>query len=302
MLLTKCRLPKSNIISMRDFTKSDIEMILDLAEEFKNKGPTHCLDGKLMASCFFEPSTRTRLSFETAMKRLGGDVIGFTEIKTSSIAKKETLQDTIRVIGDYADLIVIRHPMEGAARFASEVTHVPVINAGDGANQHPTQTLVDLFTMRESQGKLENLHLAFVGDLKYGRTVHSLVQAAVHFNMRLYFVPQTGLELPKQLFDDLKRHSILFSFHQSLSEIMPKLDVIYMTRVQEERIGSASSAEHVLTASQLHNAKPTMKILHPLPRVNEIALNVDETPHAHYFEQSQNGVFLRQALLSHLLL
>lgn len=287
---------------MRDFTKQDIEAMLDLAEEFKNKGPYSCLDGKLMASCFFEPSTRTRLSFETAMKRLGGDVIGFTEIKASSIAKKETLHDTIRVIGDYADIIVIRHPMEGAARFASECTDVPIINAGDGANQHPTQTLVDLFTIRESQGKLNDLHLAFVGDLKYGRTVHSLLQAALHFNMRFYFVPQVGLDMPKQLLDDLKRHSILFSFHQSLQEIMPKLDVIYMTRIQEERMGKAASAENILTAAQLHSAKPTMKILHPLPRVNEIALDVDATPHALYFEQSQNGVYLRQALLSHLLM
>lgn len=301
MLPTKCKLSKSSVISMRDLTKHDIDMILDLANEFKYQGPNRCLEGKLMASCFFEPSTRTRLSFESAMKRLGGNVIGFSEVKTSSIAKKETLHDTIRVIGDYADLIVIRHPMEGAARFASEATHIPIINAGDGSNQHPTQTLVDLFTMRETQGGLQDLHLAFVGDLKYGRTVHSLVQAALHYNMRLYFVAQDGLELPGQLLDDLKRHSILFSFHHSISEIISKIDIIYMTRVQEERIGAASIAEHILTAGHLQHAKPTMKVLHPLPRVNEIALNVDETPHAHYFEQSQNGVFLRQALLSHLL-
>lgn len=301
MLPTKCKLSKSSVISMRDLIKDDIDMILDLANEFKHQRPNRSLGGKLMASCFFEPSTRTRLSFESAMKRLGGDVIGFSEVKTSSIAKKETLHDTIRVIGDYADLIVIRHPMEGAARFAAEATHIPIINAGDGSNQHPTQTLVDLYTMRETQGRLQDLHLAFVGDLKYGRTVHSLVQAALHYNMRLYFVAQNGLDLPVQLLDDLKKQSILFSFHRSISEIISKIDIIYMTRVQEERIGAASMAEHILTAELLQNAKPTMKVLHPLPRVNEIALNVDETPHAHYFEQSQNGVFLRQALLSHLL-
>jgi aspartate carbamoyltransferase catalytic subunit len=296
MLLTK-----SDIISMRDLSKDEIDKFLDLAEQIKRSGPSRRFQGKLMASCFFEPSTRTRLSFEAAMKRLGGNVIGFSEIKATSIAKKETLHDTIRVIGDYADLIVIRHPLEGAARFASEATHIPVINAGDGANQHPTQTLVDLFTIRESQGRLNDLHLAFVGDLKYGRTVHSLVQAAVHYNMRLYFVAQTGLGLSKELLDELKRHSVLFSFHQTITEILPKLDIIYMTRIQEERMGYASTPEHILSTKQLIYAKPTMKILHPLPRVNEIPMEVDDTPHAHYFDQSQNGVFLRQALLTHLL-
>jgi aspartate carbamoyltransferase catalytic subunit len=225
-----------NIISMRDFSKEEILQILDRTKEIKASPPKDTLKGKIMASCFFEPSTRTRLSFESAMKKLGGDVIGFAEGRSSSTSKKETLHDTLRVIGEYADLIVIRHPLDGAARLAVEATQRPVINAGDGSNQHPTQTLLDLFTIQECQGRLEDLHIAFAGDLKYGRTVHSLVQAASHFNMRMYFIAPNGLELPKQMCEELKRRSILFSFHPSLQEIMPKLDIVYMTRIQEERM------------------------------------------------------------------
>lgn len=235
------------------------------------------------------------------MKRLGGDAIGFAEARISSVSKKETLHDTIKVIGEYVDVIVIRHPLEGAARFAAEVSEKPVINAGDGSNQHPTQTLVDLMSMLETQGKIEKLHVAFVGDLKYGRTVHSLVQAASLFQMRLYFIAHEGLEMPKDILDDLKRSGVMFSFHPALQEIMPRLDIIYMTRVQEERMTSPVVETHRLDAAVLNQAKPTLKVLHPLPRVREIAPEVDTTPYAYYFQQSQNGVFLRQALLKTLL-
>lgn len=297
-------LKNRSVISMRDFFKDEILEILDQAKEMKASTPTDILKGKIMASCFFEPSTRTRLSFEAAMKKLGGNVIGFAEGLTSSISKKETLNDTIKVIGEYADLIVIRHPLDGAARLAAEATKCPIVNAGDGSNQHPTQTLLDLFTIRECQGNLEGIHIAFTGDLKYGRTVHSLVQAASHFNMRMYFISPKGLGLPKQLCEELKRRSILFSFHCSLKEVMPKLDIVYMTRIQEERMADSSSfsvKDYIMNTSMLNNVKETMKILHPLPRVNEIEPAVDSTPYAHYFAQPLNGVFLRQALLKNIL-
>jgi len=290
-----------SVISMRDFSKDEILEILRLAKEMKASPPGETLKGKILASCFFEPSTRTRLSFEAAMKRLGGNVIGFAEGSSSSMSKKETLHDTLKVIGEYADLIVIRHPVDGAARLAAEATQRPVINAGDGSNQHPTQTLLDLFTIQECQGRLDGLHVAFAGDLKYGRAIRSLAQAASHFNMRMYFIAPNGLELPQQMCEELKRRSILFSFHQTLQEVMPKLDIVYMTRIQEERMPNAwtfCNKDYILNASMLKGVKPTMKILHPLPRVNEIEPSVDSTPHAHYFEQTRNGVFLRQALLN----
>lgn len=292
-----------DIISIRDFTKSELLTILDYVKEFKEIPHPKLLENKLMASCFFEPSTRTRLSFEAAIKRLGGDVIGFADATTTSISKKETLHDTMKIIGQYADVIVLRHPLEGAARYAAEATEKPVINAGDGSNQHPTQTLLDLFTMQESQGHLDELHVAFAGDLKYGRTVHSLVQACTHFNMRMYFIAPEGLELPKQLCDELKSRRILFSFHPSFADIIHKLDIAYLTRIQEERMVNSYEYIHThknyaLTTTLLSNAKPSFRILHPLPRVNEIDLNIDRTSHAYYFQQSQNGLFVRQALLS----
>lgn len=297
MLLTKLK----SVVSVRDLSKEQILDLLHLGLECKQLPPQPTLAGKILGCCFFEPSTRTRLSFESAMKRLGGDAIGFAEARISSVSKKETLHDTIKVIGEYVDVIVIRHPLEGAARFAAEVSEKPVINAGDGSNQHPTQTLVDLMSMLETQGKIEKLHVAFVGDLKYGRTVHSLVQAASLFQMRLYFIAHEGLEMPKDILDDLKRSGVMFSFHPALQEIMPRLDIIYMTRVQEERMTSPVVETHRLDAAVLNQAKPTLKVLHPLPRVREIAPEVDTTPYAYYFQQSQNGVFLRQALLKTLL-
>jgi aspartate carbamoyltransferase catalytic subunit len=298
------RFYQRSILSMRDFTKEEIIALLDYTQEVKQNPSNKLLEGKMMASCFFEPSTRTRISFEAAMKSMGGDVIGFAESRTSSASKNETLFDTIKVIGQYADLVVLRHPLDGSVRYATEATEKPIINAGDGTNQHPTQTLLDLFTMRECHNRLEELHIAFVGDLKYGRTVHSLVQASSHFNMRIYFIALEGLELPKQLADELKQKGILFSFHLSLHDIIPKLDIVYMTRIQEERMGNNGGSlknYYKLKKTSLEGAKPTLKIFHPLPRVHEIDRTLDETPYAHYFKQAHNGIYLRQALLSAIL-
>lgn len=293
----------TDVISMRDFERDEILAILDKAEEMKQITKPDALRGKILASCFFEPSTRTRLSFESAMQRLGGSVIGFADAKNTSTAKRETLYDTMKVMGQYADVIVVRHPLDGAARLAAEASGVPVINAGDGSNQHPTQTLLDLFSIRECQNRLDGLHIAFVGDLKHGRTVHSLVQACSLFNMRLYFVAHPGFDLPKSLYDELKKKSILFSLHPSLEDIMPKLDIVYLTRLQEERFAHEACDEgYSFNPSVLKFAKPTMRILHPLPRVTEhLDPAIDHTPHAYYFEQSQNGLYLRQALLTILL-
>lgn len=290
-----------DVISMRDFTKEDIMAILSYTGEVKSSQPLDILRGSILASCFFEPSTRTRLSFEASMKRLGGDVIGFADAKNTSVMKKETLYDTVKVIGQYADIIVLRHPLDGASRYAADATDKPVINAGDGSNQHPTQTLLDLFSINECQKRLDGLHIAFVGDLKYGRTIHSLVQACSLFDIRMYFIAPQELDLPKGIYEELKKRSILFSLHSSLESIMPKLDIIYLTRIQEERIGDLDLgrlARFRLEPGLLVNAKPTMRILHPLPRVDEIDHQIDNTPFEYYFGQSQNGMYLRQALLS----
>lgn len=294
----------ADIISVRDLSLEQIQHILALTAKMKAEKPSDLLKNKIIAHCFFEPSTRTRLSFETATLRLGGNVIGFASDDTTSVKKGETLQDTIRVISDYADLIVIRHPNEGAARLAAEISNKPVINAGDGANQHPTQTLVDLFTIQECQQRVDNLSIALVGDLKYGRTIHSLVQACMLFDIRLFLVAPPTLALPESTCDALKNAGIRFSFHQTLEEVIPKVDIIYMTRIQQERFHQGSAAvekPYILTAAMLEKAKPNLKVLHPLPRVNEIDIAIDRMPQAHYFEQSANGIFVRQALLSLLL-
>jgi len=290
-----------DIISMSDFTKQEIVAILDYAEQLKVSA-VPLLRGKILANCFFEPSTRTRLSFETAMKRLGGEVIGFADAKTTSVAKRESLYDSMKVIGQYADLIVIRHPLEGAARLAAEATDTPVINAGDGSNQHPTQTLLDLFSIRECQGKLDGLHIAFMGDFPHARTLHSLIQACSLFDVRMYFVISHGLDLPKPMYDELKSRSILFSIHASVEEIIPKIDILYVTRLQEERFLDKNEYLQkqpiTLTPQKLENAKPTLRVLHPLPRVDELDPQLDATPYAYYFEQSQNGICLRQAIIN----
>jgi len=291
-----------DLTSMQDLSLNKIEKILYVAEQLKQNQKQCSLQDKIIAHCFFEPSTRTRLSFESATLRLGGRVIGFSSDEALSIQKGESLHDTIRVISAYADLIVLRHPKEGAARLAADIASIPVINAGDGANQHPTQALVDLFTIKESQQRLEGLSIALVGDLKFGRTIHSFVQAFQHYNVRLFLVGPEILTLPEDLCDQLKKCGIRFSFHQSLSEVIPKVDILYMTRVQQERFAnteySFARKQYILTTEMLADAKPNLKILHPLPRVNEIDIAIDQTDYARYFEQAANGVYIRQALLS----
>ncbi|MCP4475574.1 MAG: aspartate carbamoyltransferase [Gammaproteobacteria bacterium] len=295
-----------NLISTSDLSLEEIALILDTTQAVKTEAIPTCLQGKILASCFFEPSTRTRLSFESAMLRLGGQVIGFASAKNTSIQKRESLSDSIRIISAYADAIVLRHPAEGAARLAAEVSAKPVINAGDGANRHPSQTLLDLFTIRETQGTLEGLRIAFVGDLKYGRTVHSLTQACARYpNTRFYFVAPDMLTMPDHICDLLRDQSIKFSFHTDIQDIVDHVDILYMTRIQQERFEAEELRKfrkrYRLTESMVAQAKNNMKILHPLPRVDEIDVEVDRSPYAYYFQQAENGLYLRQALLALLL-
>jgi aspartate carbamoyltransferase catalytic subunit len=289
-----------SLISISDLTKEEILLILKHAEEIKKRAPKDLAKGKILASCFYEPSTRTRLSFEAAMLRLGGDVIGFSESANISAKKGESLHDTMKTIGGYADLIVLRHPLEGAARVASEATAKPVINAGDGANQHPTQTLLDLFSIKECQGKLKTLNIAFVGDLKYGRTVHSLCMACAHFDMRLFFVSPEMLSLPEEIVHTLKKQGVKFSFHRAIEEVIGKADILYMTRLQKERLENYEKLKdaYILKEEMLKKVKSNLKIFHPLPRVNEIETSIDLTPMAYYFQQAENGLYVRMALLS----
>lgn len=280
-----------DLVSIKSLSREQIIAVLNRAMEMKESSPGPILRGCVMASCFFEPSTRTRLSFEAACKRLGGEVIGFADQMNTSTAKGETLHDAMKVIGLYADVVVIRHPEVGSAAVAGAATDKPVINAGDGANEHPTQTLLDLMTM----GPLDGLHIACAGDLLNGRTVHSLTYALKHFDVRLYFVAPPSLALPEEICQELKRAGIPYSFHKTLDEVIGRLDVLYMTRVQKER----GSEEHglMVTKELLKQAKKDLKVLHPLPRNGEIEPAVDETEHAHYFEQAKNGLYIRQALL-----
>ncbi|WP_114834941.1 aspartate carbamoyltransferase [Aquicella lusitana] len=291
-----------DVLSMKELSLAQIQQVLELAATFKSEDVPALLKNKIIAHCFFEPSTRTRLSFETATLRLGGQVIGFSSDESLSIKKGETLQDTIQVLSHYADLIIVRHPKEGAARLAAETSAKPVINAGDGANQHPTQALLDLFTIQECQNKIDGLAIALVGDLKYGRTIHSFAQACTLFDIRLFLVSPDSLTLPDFICDELKRNGVRFSFHQSLEEVVPKVDILYMTRIQQERFNDADyqliKKRCILTPDLLATAKPNLKILHPLPRVNEIDAEVDKTPHAYYFQQAANGVYVREALLA----
>ena len=295
-----------DIVSIKELGKEQILKILARAEEMKREPPGPILQGHLMASCFFESSTRTRLSFESAMRRLGGEVIGFSDASSTAAQKGESLYDSMKVIGLYSDLIVIRHPLEGAAKQAALATEKPVINAGDGANEHPSQTLLDLFTIRECQGKLEGLNVAFVGDLLYGRTVHSLALALRHFDSRLYFVAPPLLAMPDAICQNLRQAGVPFSFHNSIDEVIDKVDILYMTRVQKERFASQEEYfrvkdQLILTPRMLERCQSHLKVLHPLPRVNEIDVGVDATPHAHYFQQAENGIYVRQALLALLL-
>lgn len=292
-----------DIISINDLTKTEILEILKVARDLKQKPRPSLLNNYVLGSCFFEPSTRTRLSFETAMERLGGRVIGFADPGVTSAKKGESLYDAIKIIGQYADVIAMRHPLEGAARRAAEATDKPILNGGDGANQHPTQTLLDLFTIAECQKKLNNLEVALVGDLKYGRTVHSLAQALCHFGARLHFVAPDALQMPGYICDELKAKKVKFSLHQKIEQIISKVDMLYMTRIQGERFADPADYERVknafiLKADMLKGVKNNLRILHPLPRVNEITTDVDKTKHAYYFEQAENGLFVREALLA----
>lgn len=294
-----------DIVSINDLSLEQIQLILDVAKKFKQQPNSNALEGKIISHCFFEPSTRTRLSFEAASLRLKGQVMGFTSDEALSIKKGETLGDTIRVLSQYVDLIVMRHPQEGASRLAAEISDKPIVNAGDGANQHPTQALVDLFTIQESQNRLNGLSIALVGDLKYGRTIHSLTQACMLFDIRLYLVSPDALVLPESICDKLKKNGVRFSMHHSLEEVIPKIDILYMTRIQKERLDESEyqlvKNKFVLTPSLLTHAKSNLKILHPLPRIDEINIDVDKTPYAHYFAQAANGVCVRQAVLNLLL-
>ena len=297
---------QKNIISIADLSRSDLELILQTAHSLKQTPQPELLKNKVVASCFFEASTRTRLSFETAVQRLGGNVIGFDSGGNTSLAQKgETLADSVKVIASYADAFFMRHPQEGAARLASEFTSIPVINGGDGSNQHPTQTLLDLFTIYETQARLDNLNIAFVGDLKYGRTVHSLAQALSLFNCNFYFISPEALAMPDYILEELKERNINFSLHSSIEDVVDDLDILYMTRVQKERFDETEyqhmKSAFLLSANMLDNVRDNLKVLHPLPRIDEIDKNVDETPYAYYFQQAQNGVFARQALLALLL-
>ncbi len=295
-----------SLISINDYTKEEYLKILDLAAEFEKNPNQDILKGYVVATLFFEPSTRTRLSFESAVNRLGGKVIGFSDTNTSSSTKGETLRDTIRTVSNYCDLIVMRHPLEGSSRFASELSTVPVINAGDGANQHPTQTLLDLYSIRKTQNTLENLTIFLIGDLKYGRTVHSLLIAMSQFNAKFYFISPNELKMPEEYKIHLDNMGIKYYEHKEFADIVQHADIIYMTRVQKERFSDPIEYErtknaYVLRMNMLKDVKPGMKVLHPLPRVSEINLDVDESEKAYYFTQALNGVYTRQAIITSIL-
>lgn len=293
----------SSLVSIADLSRDKILYLMEMAQEFEQYPNRKLLDGRIVATLFFEPSTRTRLSFETAAHRLGASVIGFTDPKVTSSTKGETLKDTIMMVANYSDVIVMRHFLEGAALYASELTQTPVVNAGDGAHQHPSQTLLDLYTMLQTQGKLENLNIHLVGDLKYGRTVHSLIMAMRHFNPTFHFIAPKELAMPEEYKQYCNKHGIKFVEHEDFNEdTIAEADIIYMTRVQRERFSALMEYErvkdvYILRGDMLGKAKENMRILHPLPRVNEITQDVDDTPHAYYFQQALNGLYAREAIL-----
>ncbi|MGL4293665.1 MAG: aspartate carbamoyltransferase [Bacteroidales bacterium] len=292
-----------SFVSITDLSKEEILSLLDQARYFEEHPNQTILNGRVIATLFFEPSTRTRLSFETAVNRLGGRIIGFSDASTTSSSKGETLKDTIKMVSNYADLIVMRHFLEGAARYASEISDVPIVNAGDGSNQHPSQTMLDLYSIRKTQGTLENLNIVMVGDLKYGRTVHSLLQAMSHFNPIFHFVAPDELRMPQEYKQFCDEKGIPYFEHTEFTEeVINQADIIYMTRVQRERFTDLVEYEKVKNVYTLHNSmldnsKENVRILHPLPRVNEIAYDVDENPKAYYFQQAKNGLYARQAII-----
>jgi aspartate carbamoyltransferase catalytic subunit len=298
---------QDHLITTKELSRAEIEAVLDRAAEvaadpaaFRER---HA--GRLLGLCFFEPSTRTKMSFEAAIKRLGGDVVDMGHVESSSVKKGESLADTVRVVQGYADALVLRHPSQGAAKLASEFVDVPLINAGDGAGHHPTQTLLDLYTVRESAG-LDDLSIGIMGDLKYGRTVHSLAHALTNFDVRQHFVSPESLRLPRSVRYDLHEAGAQVREHEDLAAVLPELDVLYVTRIQRERFPDESeyravAGEYQIDADTLADAKPELKVLHPLPRVDEIGADVDDTDHARYFQQAHNGVPVRMALLDQLL-
>ncbi len=299
-----------HVISVHDLSTEEIIDVLDRAEGMlavaRGEATMDRLKGKVLASIFFEPSTRTRLSFETAMNRLGGGVIGFSGTEATSVVKGETLADTIRMVSGYADAVVLRHPQEGAAKLAIEFSDVPIINAGDGAGQHPTQTLLDLFTIRREMGRLEGLNISLIGDLRFGRTTHSLAPALARFGNTINLVSPEGLEMPGGVIGYLKDTGKLGTISHSLEDIVPKTDVLYVTRIQKERFPDPVEYEKVAGVYRVDPALVAMGpekmiIMHPLPRVNEIAPEVDALPQAKYFSQAFNGVPVRMALLSMLI-
>lgn len=293
----------NSLVSINDLSKEQILKLLEEARYFEENPNHRILEGKVVATLFFEPSTRTRLSFETAANRLGARVIGFSDANTTSSSKGETLKDTIKMVSNYVDLIVMRHYLEGAARYATEVTETPIINAGDGSNQHPSQTMLDLYSIYKTQGRLDNLTITLVGDLKYGRTVHSMLYAMKYFNPTFNFVACKELQMPEEYKQFCRENGIKFNETTEFSEnVINQSDIIYMTRVQRERFTDIMEYERVkdlynLSNRMLDNSKPTLKILHPLPRVNEISQDVDDNPKAYYFQQAQNGLYARQAII-----
>lgn len=295
-----------DIISMNDMSKEEILEILEIAEKIENSSEEEKLNflkGKIIATLFFEPSTRTKMSFESAAFRLGAQVLQLPPLEQSSVKKGESFSDTIRMVESYSDVIVVRHPNDGAARLASITSKKPVINAGDGSNQHPSQTLLDLYTIKEEKGTLSNLSIAFVGDLKYGRTVHSLVKALTHFNPTIYFVSPKILQMPTYLIDDLDKNNIKYEILEDFRDCLDKIDVFYMTRIQKERFPDIEDYQKVKGVyvinkkNILGKCKEDMIILHPLPRVDEISTDLDETKHALYFKQAKNGIPVRQAMM-----
>ena len=294
---------KNSLVSIADLNKEELLALLEQAKYFEEHPNSKILDGRVVATLFFEPSTRTRLSFETAVNRLGGRIIGFSDASTTSSSKGETLHDTIKMVSNYVDLIIMRHYLEGAARYASEVTDVPVVNAGDGANQHPSQTMLDLYSIYKTQGTLYDLTITMVGDLKYGRTVHSLLQAMSYFNPTFNFVACNELQMPAEYLKFCDENGIRYTITTEFSpEIINSSDIIYMTRVQRERFTDIMEYERVknlytLCNDMLADSRDNLRILHPLPRVNEIAYDVDANPKAYYFDQARNGLYARQAII-----
>ncbi len=298
-----------HLMSPLDFSTKELEKLFDLANDIEKnpKKYEHICEGRILATCFYEPSTRTRLSFESAMTRLGGKVIGFSDAASSSASKGESVSDTIRIISCYADICAMRHPKEGAPMVASEKSRIPVINAGDGGHQHPTQTLTDLLTIRSLKGKLDNFTIGLCGDLKFGRTVHSLINALVRYsNIRFIFISPEELKVPDYITDMLTEKQIPYEEVIRLEDVMPHLDILYMTRVQKERFFNEEDYVrlkdfYILDTTKMALAKKDMLVLHPLPRVNEISVEVDEDPRAAYFKQAQYGVYVRMALILTLL-